>query len=65
MEDKENYMRETLRKLPVPQILKQICLRDLLWDFDGVMLYPSAIWDDKSIYPELETHYVFTEDLNI
>ena len=36
----------------------------LLWDFDAVNLYPSAMWDEKSIYPRIETGYAFTRDMN-
>ena len=36
----------------------------LLWDFDAVSLYPSAMWDEKSIYPRIETGYAFTRDMN-
>ena len=35
-----------------------------LWDFDAVGLYPSALWDEKSIYPRNETGYAFTRDMN-
>ena len=36
----------------------------LLWDFDAVSLYPSAMWDPKSIYPKTETGYTYTKDMN-
>ena len=36
----------------------------LLWDFDAVSLYPSAMWDEKSIYLTIETGYAFTRDMN-
>ena len=36
----------------------------LLWDFDAVSLYPSAMWDENSIYPRIETGYSFTKDMN-
>ena len=31
-----------------------------MWDFDAVSLYPSAMSDEKSIYPRIETGYAFT-----
>ena len=34
-----------------------------LWDFEAVSLYPSAMWDEKSIYPRIETGYDFTRDM--
>ena len=39
--------------------LKRIELIHLLWDFDAVSLYPSAMWDPKSIYPKIETGFAF------
>ena len=44
--------------------MKRIELIHLLWDFDAVSLYPSAMWDEKSIYPRIETDYAFTGDMN-
>ena len=26
--------------------------------------YPSAMWDEKSVYPQIETGYAFTPDMN-
>ena len=46
------------------QLIKQIELDELLWDFDAVSLYPSALWDDKSICPKIEPGHAFTEDMN-
>ena len=60
MEEMENYINEKLGKLPIHQILKQICLNGLFWDFDAVSLYPSAMLDEKSIYPRIKTDYAFT-----
>ena len=36
----------------------------ILWDFDAVSLYPSAMWDENSIYPRIETGYASTRDMN-
>ena len=30
-----------------------------------VSLYPSAMWDESSIYPRIETGYAFTKDIYI
>ena len=37
-----------LGQLPIHQLLKQIELDELLWDFGAVSLYPSAMWDENS-----------------
>ena len=36
-----------------------------LWGFDAVSLYPSAMLDENSIYPRIETGYVLTSDMNV
>ena len=28
-------------------------------DYDATSLYPSAIWDEKSVYPKMETGFAF------
>ena len=63
-EDKEKYINEKLGNLRIHKLLKQIELVHLLWDFDAVSLYPSAMWDEKSIYPRIETGYAYTRDMN-
>ena len=55
LEEKETFINEKLSNLPIHQLLKQLKLFDLLWDFDCTSLYPSAMWDKSSLYPEVET----------
>ena len=64
IEEKEKYISEKLSQLPIHRLIKQIKLDELLWDFDATSLYPSAMWDEKSIYPRIETGYSFTRDMN-
>ena len=64
VEEKEKYINEKLSKFRLYKIIKQIELIHLLWDFDAVSLYPSAMWDEKSIYPRIETGCAFTRDMN-
>ena len=45
VEQKEKYINEKLSKLRLHQLIKQIKLGELLWDFDATSLYPSAMWD--------------------
>ena len=63
-EEKKKYIKEKLSQLPIHRLIKQIKLNELLWDFDATSLYPSAMWDEKSIYPRIETGYAFTGDMN-
>ena len=64
IEEKEKYINENLSNLRLHKIIKRIELIHLLWDFDAVSLYPSAMWAEKSIYPRIETGYAFTRDMN-
>ena len=63
-DEKEKYINEKLGNLRIHKLLKQIEIVHLLWDFDAVSLHPSAMWDEKSIYPRIETGYAFTRDMN-
>ena len=43
VEEKEKFITEKISQFPIHQLLKQIKLDELLWDFDAVSLYPSAM----------------------
>ena len=64
VEEKEKFINEKLSNLRLHKIIKRTELIHLLWDFDAVSLYPSAMWDEKSIYPRIETGHAFTTDMN-
>ena len=64
VEEKEKYINEKISDLPIHQLIRQLKKFELLWDFDCVSLYPSAMWDKASIYPRKETGYAFTPDMN-
>ena len=63
-EEKEEFINKKLGNLRLHKLLQRIELVHLLWDFDAVSLYPSAMWDENSIYPRIETGYAFTRDMN-
>ena len=63
-EEKEKYINEKLSELPIHQLKKQLKIIEILWDFDCVSLYPSAMWDKNSIYPKIETGYAFEKHMN-
>ena len=33
-------------------------------DFDATFLYPSAMWDENSVYPKIETGFAFAPQMN-
>ena len=49
------YINKKLGEFPIHKLIQELSLNDLLWDFDAVSLYPSAMSDSKSIYPRIET----------
>ena len=64
VEEKEKYINEKIGNLRLHKLIQRIELIHLIWDFDAVSLYPSAMWDEKSIYPRIETGYVYQSDTN-
>ena len=63
IEEKGNYIKEYLSKLLIHQLIKQIKLDKLLWDYDANSLNPSAMWDENSLYPKIETGNAYTPDM--
>ena len=37
---------------------------NVMWDFDATVLYPSAMWDENSVYPKIETGLDFKPQMN-
>ena len=35
-----------------------------MMDFDATSLYPSAMWDEKTVYPKIETGFAFKPHMN-
>ena len=63
-DEKQKFINEKLSNLRLHKITKPIELIHLLWDFDAVSLYPSAMWDENSIYPRIETGYAYIRVMN-
>ena len=64
VEEKEKYINEKLSEPPIYQLIKQLKIIELLWDFDCVSLYPSAMWDKNCFYPKIESVYAFEKHMN-
>ena len=64
IKEKDKYINKKLSQLPISMKMKEFNRDDLLMAFDATSLYPSAMYDEKSIYPKIETGYAFTEDMN-
>ena len=63
---KKKWIITSIKKgdFPIHKLLQELGLKDLLWDFDAVSLYPNAMSDEKSKYPRIGTGYSFTPDMN-
>ena len=63
-QDKKKYINEKLSELEISKKLKALNRDDLLMAFDATSLYPSAMYDENSTYPKIETGFAFTLELN-
>ena len=63
VEDKDKYINEKLGEPPIHQLISQLKKTELLWDFDCVSLYPSAMWDRDSMYPKIENGYALEKHM--
>ena len=63
-EEMNNHINKNLGEFPIHKLLQELSLNGLLWDYDAVRLYPSAMNDPKSIYPRIETGFACTPDIN-
>ena len=48
-----DYINKKLGEYTIHKLLQELSLNDLLWEFDAVTLYPSAMSDPKSVYPRI------------
>ena len=64
VKEKEKYINKKLSQLPISMILKEFNRDDLLMAFDATQFISSAMYDENSIYPKIETGYAFTSDMN-
>ena len=51
--EKAKFVNYKLSKLPIHEKLKILNLDNVMIDFDATSLYPSAMYDEKSVYPKI------------
>ena len=56
-EERTEHVNKELNKLPIHKKFKKLNPNDVMTDFDGTSLYPSAMWDEDSMYPKIETGF--------
>ena len=57
--EKEKYVNKKLNMLSIHKELSKLDSNKTQMAFDGNSLYPSAMWDEKSVYPKIETGFAF------
>ena len=62
--EKENYVNRKLNMLPIHKELSELDSNKTQMDFDATSLYPSAMWDENSVYPKIETGFAFKPHIN-
>ena len=50
--------------LPIPKELSELDSSKTPMDYDATSLYPSAMWDQNSVYPKIETGFAFKPHMN-
>ena len=64
VEEKTEHINKELNKLPIHKKLQKLNHNDVMMDFDATSLYPSAMWDEKSVYPKIESGFAFKPYMN-
>ena len=64
VEEKTEHINKKLKKLPIHKKLQKLNHNDVMMDYDAMFLYPSAMWDENSVYPKIETGFVFKPHMN-
>ena len=58
------HVNKELNKLPIHKKLQKLNLNDVMMDFDATSLYPSAMWDENSVYTKIESGFAFKPHMN-
>ena len=62
--DKKKYVNKKLNMLSIHKELSKLNSNKTQMDFDATSLYPSAMWDENSVYPKIETGFAFKPRMN-
>ena len=63
-EERTEHTNKELNKLPIHKKLQKLNFNDVMMDFDATSLYPSAMRDENSVYPKIETGFAFKPHMN-
>ena len=57
-------MNKKFNLLPIHKELSKLNSNKTQMDYDANSLYPSAMWDENSVYPKIETGFAFKPHMN-
>ena len=57
-------MNRKLNTLPIHKELSKFNSNKTQKNYDATSPYPSAIWDENSVYPKIETGFAFKPHMN-
>ena len=60
----KKYVNKKLNMLSIHKELSKLNSNKTQMDFDATSLYPSAMWDENSVYPKIETGFAFKPHMN-
>ena len=63
-EEKNDFINKKLNTLPIHKELSKLDSDKTQMGYDGNSLYPSAMWDENSVYPKIETGFAFKPNMN-
>ena len=62
--EKEKYVNKKPNMLSIHKELSKLVSNKTQMDFDATSLYPSAMWDQNSVYTKIETGFAFKPNMN-
>ena len=62
--EKTDFLNKKLNMLPIHKELCKLDSNETQMDFDAMSLYPSAMCDENSVYPKIETGFAFKSHMN-
>ena len=62
--EETEFINKKLNMLPIQKELSKLDSNKTQMDYDPTILYPSALWDEKSVYPKIDTGFGFRPHMN-
>ena len=62
--EKADFNNKKINMLAIHKELSKLDSNKSQMDYDATSLYPSAMWDEKSVYPKIETGFAFNPHMN-